>query len=60
MKSKILKKSLPDFNGEAWLIKLKTKYYVVSHIDKASDTGSPETLVFLSKEGKTENFEDID
>ena len=48
MESQIIEKMLPGFLGEAWLIKLREKYYVVSGVS-AMFSGW-EVLVFSADE----------
>ena len=59
MKAKIIKE-LKDFKGKACLIELNKKFYVVSSISNAFDTGMPETLIFRSdKNGKVTDYSEV-
>ncbi len=59
MEAKIIKE-LDDFQGRACLVKLEEKYFVVSSVDSAFDTGLPETLVFPSdKNGKVASWGEV-
>ena len=59
MKAEIIKE-LSGFTGEACLVKIKDKYFVVSSVSAAFDTGMPETLVFPSDEnGKVMDWGEV-
>ncbi len=59
MEVKIIKE-LKGFKGVACLVKRGEKYFVVSSLGSAFDTGLPETLVFPSDEnGKVTSWGEV-
>jgi len=53
-------RELDGFSGEAVLVKSESeRYFVVSSIEAAFDTGQPETLVFEADENGETSFHDI-
>jgi hypothetical protein len=57
--AEIVKDTVDDFH-DAVLVKHHGKYYIVSSLAAAFDTGMPETLVFpATKEGKVKSWGEV-
>lgn len=53
-------KELEGWQGKACVVKIQSRYFVVSSVNSAFDTGMPETLAFNSDaEGNVDSFFDV-
>jgi len=60
MKVEVIREDLPDFKGRTVLVKSEDgRYFVISSVNAAPDTGLPETLVFEADEDGETNFRDV-